>query len=89
MKRFKNVKDFNYYLIDNNDYSLSENLTDQIGKFCDYEIITFEDEDFVDREFIRFVIINDKIYGISEIYDELICLDDDDYVKNQLKVRVI
>ena len=89
MKRFKNVKDFNYYLIDNNDYSLSENLTNQIEKFCDYEIITFEDEDFVDREFIRFVIINDKIYGISEIYDELICLDDDDYVKNQLKVRVI
>lgn len=89
MKRFKNVKDFNYYLIDNNDYSLSENLTNQIEKFCDYEIITFEDEDFVDREFIRFVIINDRFYGISEIYDELIYLDDDDYVKNQLKVRVI
>ena len=89
MKRFKNVKDFNYYLIDNNDYSLSENLTNQIEKFCDYEIITFEDEDFVDREFIRFVIINDKIYGISEIYDELIYLDDDNYIKNQLKVRVI
>lgn len=89
MKRFKNVKDFNYYLIDNNDYSLSENLTNQIEKFCDYEIITFEDEDFVDREFIRFVIINDKIYGVSEIYDELIYLDDDDYVKNELKVRVI